>query len=229
MNRFVLVSFIAFLNSCTFQKVPSSVKQKFIYCINEHDSSENSKFDLSGYYEFFRYKKDTNGKIVLKGDSSSSSRYLFFKDGTFMIIRHPKRNLESDFEAMISYEKQSKKHPGYYNSDWGAYRIFGDTIKAQFVNHLSVMAENRMFLYEEWFLIINYTTIKRIGGRPLVAFDGGKQIKDDNAGYVEKYNEERSQPALFVKVKNIPPPNSWLKNEKWFWCNEKDYLNWRNK
>lgn len=228
MYRYVIISFAFILNSCAYQKVPITVKQTFSYCIMNDSLYNNNKFDLTGYYEFFRYIKNENNEIILK-DSTSSNRYFFFKDGTFMIIRHPKRNLESNFEEMISYVKQGKKHPGYYNTDWGAYRLFGDTIKAQYMNHKSFMAENRMYLFEEWFFIQNYNTIQHVGGKYLVAYNGGELVVNKKPGFIDKYSSIQLKPATFVPVKNIPPPNSWLKNEKWFWCNEKDYMEWQNK
>lgn len=228
MNRFLLITFVLFISSCTYQRVPTAVKQKFSYCISNDSSKINSNLDLNGYYEFFKYKIDEKGQFVIR-DSTSTNRYLFFNDGTFMIIRHPKRNLEGTFGEMIAYANNHKKHPGYYHTDWGAYRIYGDTIKTQFMNHKTTLEENRMYLFEQWFLIIGYRKIKQIGGKYLVAFEGGKQVRDEKSGVIEEYEAIRTQMAEFVPIINLPPPNSWLKNEKWFWCNERDYINWISK
>lgn len=52
MNRFLLIAFVLFINSCSYQRVPTAVKQKFSYCISNDSSNNNENLDLTDIMNF---------------------------------------------------------------------------------------------------------------------------------------------------------------------------------
>lgn len=99
---------------------------------------------------------------------------------------------------------------------WGKYIIDGNIIKGQYI--LPPGAQTWINT-EIWFKIIDSQTIEEL------YFKYKEKITDQEVKECqEKGIKSGYTSAKFFPLDSLPNPDkSWLKNQKWFWCNEEDY------
>ena len=89
----------------------------------------------------------------------------------------------------------------------------------EFINYIPPKPNPGWSAWQEKFIIINKNTLVKINVKPI---NNSKKVNFFYTNYYDR-NKIKSDTAIFVPVKNIPNLNNWLKKEKWFWCNEKDW------
>lgn len=140
---------------------------------------------------------------------------IFFEDGTFLYNFF---DLNSSYPGNTSlYLKKVSGGEGteifYKSFYWGIYRIEGDTIIAQYLSNAALLAP-----WEAWemkFKVVNITTLELLKDeiRPLFP------TTDNEKRFIQKANSlKKFLPARYIYSPYIPPPNSWLKKERWIWC-----------
>ena len=97
--------------------------------------------------------------------------------------------------------------------NWGVYEIEDNFIIAQYCNHTTGMAP--IIQKEFKFRIIDSKTLE------LVKHSGiKKELSDHEKVFMDLYVKSSGN-LNFVPTKNLPPPNCWLKEKDWFWCDNK--------
>jgi hypothetical protein len=126
------------------------------------------------------------------------------------------------FDEILSNMERGKKDYFFRTVSWGNYRIIGDTIKAQYVHVPENFSLNDYWYgYERCFKIINRNTLEYL---PLMTKSLNWNTDKNSLDEMQKELKEKKETlAIFMPIERIPPPNCWLKQEKWFWCNEEDW------
>lgn len=104
---------------------------------------------------------------------------------------------------------------------WGSYYIDRDTIKAQYYPAPINVAG---FRTEIWFRMVGNNKLTIIGRTwsKLLGESDLEKYRRNNPGY-------ETHTSQFINRNEIPDPNqSWLKKRKWFWCDNEDYLRWKD-
>lgn len=203
-----------FFSSCISQ-VPLRVKRNLTFCFNPAADYTNSKIQLNGYYvsvkPFERPHYDIKtGKKVSSTLDTIYTNMMFFSNGLvitgFTGLNCGNCDIESNIQFLIdvSQNKVSETKAFYNGFNWGVYKIDGDTIKMQCVNH-QYWSNPYWYLFEHWFLINEDGSLLPIYSKNLI----------DNTILNEKpiksiYN--------FIETNIQLPSDTWLKNEEWFWC-----------
>ncbi len=125
---------------------------------------------------------------------------------------------EKTFQEVIA---KGKGHYFYKDLVWGRYRIYGDTIKIQETNHPSLLSPTWM-PKECWYLIINKTTLMPLGFKYIRT-----SIEEKDTGKIILFSKDQYFPATFFSAKTPYSEYSWLLKQKWFWCNESEYKQWK--
>ena len=201
MDRLVyILIFIIGISACSNYKylnnnVPNSIKTNFSLCYNREGTGIDSLINIQGYY------KQT--KDMYKGEGITRSfeyTMFFFSDGLFA---RQFGDISDDSSAVT---------PIINAYEWGLYRVCGDTILLQYINHPSKMAP--WGAWESMYVVVDRNTIKQINLKPM-HYISGSYRNDLEEKWKSKYGI-----AKFVPLLSIPKPNCWLINEQWFWCNE---------
>jgi hypothetical protein len=190
-------------------------KKTLTFCFTGENTNIEDFLNINGYYEIktpyirkvYQYKKPTvSFKDTIK------TKILFFKDGTFVKkfndLNKNKRldsipNINQFFKE-ISENPKSEEAITFKNVyDWGIYKLEGDTIKVQYINHMG-RYHVYWWAYEIWYKIIDRNNIKEIFIKPLVKSDQTKREYDLRYG-------------KFIPTDYLPPSDCRLKNYKWFW------------
>jgi len=103
----------------------------------------------------------------------------------------------------------------FYNAFvWGLYVLNGDTLKTQSVNHQS-WPNPYWNIFEQWYLIENQKALVLLYS---------KNLLDGKESSIEPLLNE----TYYFKEGNFELESKpWLKNEKWFWCDESEYKKWK--
>ena len=160
---------------------------------------------------------NTNGFYVIKDSSNYPPFYktiLFQKDGIFFSnLNNSVTNNGGDYINHLKY--YTKQLVGERTST-GTYSISNDTIKVQFINNPT--PPKVWGAYEVYYKIIDKNTLVEIDAKLL-----HRHTADDSVGFYLSKKYIKKSAAKFVNIENMPEFNCWLKEEKWFWCNEKDW------
>jgi len=217
-NFFFLI--LIFLISCG---APRHIRNNF-ECYDGQNGSIDSLININGYYlmtgsyDNRTKKRPIKAMLHIKGDSINTNM-MFLKDGIFVYGFHNyNQEIREYIEDIINKTSMGKTHPFFQWYSWGNYSINTDTIKAQYINHPGIFA-NTWMGYEAWFKVIDRNTIKLIASRKLY-YDRLHQDKSEMD--LVFLNDEDCLIANFIPLDTIPPPNTWLKKRKWFWCDKKD-------
>jgi len=210
-NIFLL--YLLLLTSC-LNPINREVKQKFI---NRFDYNNNidSLINIDGFYQMqYLYSKELkDGTFII---DTNCKNLIFFKDGTVFLSFNCNKN---EYKNKFINSIDTNCLYGYGATYKGIYRIVsGDIIIAQYLSYPSYMSSINFF--EDWYMIEDKNTLKYINTRYLLSID--KIIsKEHLSDYVNQFSL-----AKFNKVVMPPLPNSWMKEQKWLWKNEKDWENY---
>ena len=204
MNKILIILLFSLITqSCS--SVPKEIKQKFGICYIGRDTDIESYIDINGYYS-----------------SSGQSGMVFFEDGMFaaQIYINPEIHASDTCVNFIYattwvYKNKTGNSSGYFK---GMYWIEGDTIKIRYLGQTGGRFTPWIFS-EVWYKIIDRQTLKIIYEKPLLDMDA-RYVQT-----IEEWQRERKRSLVrFHCADSIPDSDySWLKEEKWFWCNEQDW------
>jgi len=206
----LLVFFVMIMTGCATKHMSKDLRKDFTNCFEGKSTNIRSLIDIDGYYimydlegYYYGFKNEFKDTLDIN--------MIFYEDGTFLYNFSGVFDYRDDIPGYLAKVAQNgDKDPFYSGFDWGVYRIDGDIIKAQYINHASGMAP--WDAREEWFKIVDRKTIVSIYARRL----GVTMTEVARKNYKKAIS--RCTPARFVPLEVIPPPNCWLKNDEWFWC-----------
>jgi hypothetical protein len=211
------------LSGCSpFIPFSKEIKQKFTNKFEGKSTNINELLDISGYYRIdylVRVREGLgNDKIVT---DSSSSLFMFFEDGTYATNFDLKPGTQENDSCRNFMEKMFFGKDGDFAGTFGAYKIDGDMIKIQRTDQTNW---NRTWSFmEEWYKIIDRKTLKIIYAEWLLDDD-----KNNNEQLLRHIIHDYSL-AHFIKADSLPEPDCYLKEEKWMWQNENDWINYMEK
>jgi hypothetical protein len=200
MSKSYLIIICIFLSACGTKPISQKVRNDFTLRFEGRDTELAAKIRIDGYYVM---------KVQSTSNKTLDVNIMLFKDGTFA----------KSFQILKTTENDARPFFGenFHNetSYWGIYQLNGDTIITQYISRASWMApwDSR----EEWFLIIDSTSLQSIFAKP-IGFEVSKDLLKTHW-----HNRDRYSPSLFVPSDTLPPSDNWLKEEKWLWRNEKDW------
>ncbi len=153
---------------------------------------------------------------------------IFYKDGIYVTgfqDTNPFQKIPDTHNYLEEVYKKEQEglSQGFYEwNEWGIYKLFNDTIKVRYVGRPILGASNRNWIaYEVWYKIISKNTIREINNFPI-----GNTSQSETDFYISHRKKYIISDGFFSPVENIPKASGWIKNEKWFWCNQKKYENW---
>jgi len=194
---------------CAKKPVSKAVRNDFTNCLGTKNTNISSLIDIDGYYLIYELGRYPVAKNQYK--DTLDLNILFYEDGTLIYNFFSVDDYPKDIPGYLKKVVQNGYKDQFYSAfDWGVYRIVGDTIKAQYINHTTGLAP--WDAREEWFKVIDRKTIVCVYHKMLGEKMTDYQIADYKKS-ISKYTLGR-----FIPMDVIPPPNCWLKKEKWIWC-----------
>lgn len=222
-----LIMCILTVSSCWVKYVPQSFNKKFVDCYHGEDSNIDPKFNIDGYYIESEYYTKPNISYDGIPHYTNSTLMMFFEDGTFVnyiCCLDVGESKEHFFERIVNSSKQTK----FFNSSsyWGIYHINHDTINMSCINRNRFGARHNRELVNLKYLIIDKNTLKCIDK---VDYRSNQNLRVESR--VTQYRDTIIDgkdtiffyPAQFIPLKNKPTSDCWLKQNKWFWCDEEMY------
>jgi hypothetical protein len=215
MKILITIFYLVLCTSCISIRVPNDIRKRFTYCYDGENTNIEKLININGYYTMgsITDRYGTLAKFEHKIDTMFIN-LMFYADGTFVFnFFDYNRNIPEFFKEIAENEKERKSNEFFQEFYWGRYIIDGDTIKAQCINHPSLLAPWESS--ERWYKIIDRNTIQYIYGKPL------NRTTKDQREVSQKYMEQSLRnylPAKFIPVPVRPSSDCWLKKEDWFWC-----------
>jgi hypothetical protein len=169
------------------------------------------KISTGGYYEF------SYSYLAHKGGANDTSlthainTCTFFDDGTF-IYNFTTRSLEQGVDP------DSKNYSRFKH--WGTWTISNDTVKSQYLEPPGGMSWSRQQI---WFKVIDRNNLEWLA-------QGSEITASDIKAYKVSAGALGRNKGHFVTFSPLPDPQkSWLMERKWFWCDQKQYQEWKSK
>jgi hypothetical protein len=199
--------FLLITQGCSNTYVTKKERQEFACCYTGKDTDIESYIDINGIYT--TYDKEYNDYPI---------NMIFLKDGimAWQIFLN-KEKYESDTcinlieEVAVVKDKSKLIIPSTLK---GMYWIQGDTIIVRFLDKPSLLY--RSSITEHWYKIIDRQTLQFI----YLLMD------NTNAQWINKH---RYSLVRFHCADSIPNTTCWLKEQKWFWCNEEKWKEYMRK
>lgn len=212
MKAVLISTFIILLmTGCAKRPISKAIINNFTNCFGAKNSNIRSLINIDGYYLMYDFlDRRIRGTEKYYKDTFDIN-IIFYEDGTliynfFSLSGYPE-DIPGYLKKVVQNGYQDEFYSGFY---WGVYRIDGDTIKAQYINHTNGLAP--WDAREEWFKVIDRKTVVCVYARMI----GEKMTEVEVANYKESIS--KYTPGRFIPLEVIPPPNCWLKKEKWIWC-----------
>jgi hypothetical protein len=201
-----------FIISCG---VPHWLKNDLTLCYYGKNTGIESLININGYYHYSKTyvekrRNTTAGEWRWEKDSTTYD-LIFFSDGSLIVCfgdpDRDRNNIPLYFQELVEKEKLNNKRYSLNATFNGKYQIFGDTIKAQYINRPGLT--NTWYGFETMYKIIDRNKLKIIYKKHLT------RDKNDRIDILSltKYDYIR-----FCPVSVIPNAKVWLTNRRWFWC-----------
>ncbi len=205
---FALILLTSSIESCS---VPGMIQKKFTFCYDGRPTGLESKISTDGFYEmtYIWWNELGYGKTYNPRWDTTHLDILFFRDGICAY------DFGWYYQTGKQYLDSLANTPGNreINSMYkGVYRVFGDTIKIQVVNNPHWLSPTWMG-YEIWYKIVDKNTLKEIGEKQLHNNNGFYSVEE-----TETTEHKNNHLAHFISVDSLPSSDIWLKNKKWFLC-----------
>lgn len=203
MVKIVLCGIVIVLTSaCSSFKylnnnVPDFIKSNFTLCFENRETGIDSVININGYYKQTPCNQIERNK---EGTTASSFSFtmVFLSNGIFA-------RQCGNFQTTDSLESFTLN--AY---EWGLYKVFGDTIVVQYVNHSSGMATWNA--WEGKYIILNKNTLKQIDINPI------HYVSESYQRILRGKWKSKFSTAKFTSLSSKPIPNCWLEKEEWFKC-----------
>ena len=202
---------VFFLISCSYP-VPKRLKRE-LNCYADSYTGLDTLINTHGYYSRMVVHDHTglsgmkDGKFQPLGIDTSYYDFLFFNDGVFIGNVGASGMTISEYLNRMATIGESFDDRSFYQ---GTYSVVGDTIKVQFI---SPGYANTWAGFEVWYRIIDKNTLVDFYSKNL-----GLLRSDRNKLAYKSKLYSNSNPSNFVYVPNMPKSSSWLKKERWFYC-----------
>lgn len=210
--RFPIIFIFFCLASCSYLRQSSETIKNFTLCFDDKYTGIDSLINCSGYYyskpSASLLQKNTN----IQPRDTIAETYIFYKNGFFI----------KGFSKLFCYQTSEnlKKYKDLNGGKWGLYTLSGDTIKAQFVESPSTMSFEKG---EWWFKIIDRNTIQLLDFKYRIRLTSEEVKKSQLSKQIDDLPL-----CKFARIDAMPNPDkSWVKMEKWFWCNKEKYKEWK--
>lgn len=166
---------------------------------------------LKGYYSELEHIETNVGypPNVKKVVDTIARNVVFYEDGVFLY-------------SFYGEQFKGNNPIGYKGGValWGGYSIYNDTLKGFFMTGPD-SRPNRPWGYV-WFKIIDKNTIREI------CFKWQEPITAADVFAFKNTRAKNISNATFIPSDSLPNPNlSWIKNKKWFWCDEQQFKLWK--
>ena len=150
-TKAILISIfiILIIFGCAKKPVSKAVRNDFTNCIGNKNTNIRSLIDIDGYYLMYELGRyyfgfENNYKDTL------DINIIFYEDGTLIYNFFSRYGYPKDIPGYLKKVVQNGyQDEFYYGFYWGVYRIDGDTIKAQYINHTRGLAP--WDASEKWF------------------------------------------------------------------------------
>ncbi len=204
MKKITILLSLFLLTSCYFIRyplvVPKNIKELYTQCYS-NEAYKDIPIRLDGYYG----KSCSNDENRLGFDNCISSSFMFYKDGS----------VAKNVLLLGVEEKKPIINKEYLYSQvrpWGTYTIKSDSIIVQVIHNV----HNLQNIHEYTFKVINNTKLQLISDY-VASFDS-TNLTESRCEITEEDLYE------FYPLEDKPINNHfWLKNKKWFWCDEQEY------
>jgi len=234
IKSIIFILTVGFITNCSMTyKMPLSLKENFTFQYTPEKKDLDSLININGYYtiidiDSLRYPKGFSGQKWEYVIDTFYMNYLFFDDGIILKNMFSSERTSDTIDLPKYLTRMAKDTTNSLKlwGTWGTYIISGDTIKTQTI-HPSGSLNDGWSGWENYFKVINRTTIKLIYAKPIHYLS-----PSDKKIYTEQYYQEKIKdvkPAIFIESELIPSSDCWMKKEKWFWKNEKDYSEFMKK
>ncbi len=221
MKKIRYIFLVIFFISCAYAPVPNYLKKRISGYHGISYTGIDTIINIQGVFtEIQKENYGLRGKSYMcintyKLKEECKLSLLFLNGGICHVFFHDSKFPIADFKEKCA--------TGGVNGYIGYYKIDNDTIKIKVINHPSFLSPTWM-AYEEWYKIINQNTLQLVAHRQL---DIDSQEKDYYYP-IEIVDTTKISAARFESLETIPYSEySWLLKQKWFWCNESEYKQWK--
>ncbi len=216
MKIAVVIIVLNLLFACSYKPISKDIRERFTNKLEGKSTNIRSLLNIDGYYQFWErgefLKNNRTGKL-----DSFFVQMLFYEDGSFVYSFFFRQPFPPDVDScLMAVARNGIGDEFYIGSYWGAYKIDGDTIKAQYINNVSRSYLAPWFGGEFWLKVIKYNEIKIVYMADLQKMND--QDIRSNKEMVSKFTNGKFHP-----LDTIPPPHGWVKKERWIWRNEADW------
>jgi hypothetical protein len=207
-NKICLILISCITCGCIYQ-VPYRVRKQFTQCYNPRTDYSKTSLRFNGYYilktEPYLAIDSRGGNAGSRDADTAFNKLMFFPDGIFVLASS---NSSRKFYDLNMLTRLNKKHDldselFYRTGNWGLFELIGDTLKMQRTN-----SNDRLNPY--WVYGENWSTLS-----------GDSLVYIHYKNYPQ--NVGRKAWLEFVETNTQLESNTWLKKEKWFWCNKSDF------
>lgn len=220
MKPVLLLATLVILCSCSRKPLSRLVKEDFNNRYEGATTGIREKIRADGYFQYWR--KDMIGyNQELQKQDTMWYNIVFYEDGTFLYNFSAPSGQAVAIPAYLQQVAANGKNDLFYRSFfWGIYRLSGDTIIAQCLSYAGTSYNNPWKPGEFRYKVLAPDRLQLVGSRELEGDTPADNILQaallQNASLLQFY------PA------QLPPPFSWLKEEKVFWRHEEDWKNYMN-
>jgi hypothetical protein len=206
-------------------QVPLRVQNNFTFCFDTTKNFIRTKLKFNGYYvksePFLRPRYDIKSGITNYELDTLYSNIIFFSNGLFarefqQLVCNKCSSTDDKMRYFYNFDSSLCNYNDlFYNSfRWGVYTIEDNLIKTQSLNR-QIWPNPYWYLVEVWYLIDSNLAIRSVYAKDLI--EGKELVNEKNSDNVH----------YFINASLKIPPYTWLQNEKWFWCDAKQYDAWR--
>lgn len=213
----ILVLLVTLNTSCGLI-LPKHLKSSFSGLYDKSNTGIDSLIKINGYYTigqtFDKYGQNVYSKHEI---DTFYINLMFFPDGllAYNFIYYP--NIDSsNYAEYLKMDRRiaTRKFSNPYA--WGIYSFSYDTIRIKYI-HRSGPFQNNLLAREDWFLVIDSTTLQFIESRNLEKTNSTEKIIYAKA--TEKMIKT-TLTAKFITTSDNFDPECWLIRKKWFWKKE---------
>lgn len=186
---------------------PSSITKKNLdICYDGGSTGLESVLKIQGYFWKHVWIYDDQGELVF----SDTTELVFLRDGTCIVEIVSDSTELRGVDYINTRIARGQDISGYYT---GIYQVNNDTITMQILSHVTFGNFNPWEALESKYLILNDTTIKFIESTNLT----------ESQGYPWRTTvsfRTLNSVARFVPLDTLPTYDMWVREKKYFWCED---------
>ena len=213
------ISLLCLAFSCS---VPRHIKKTYIGCYSGAKvAGIDTLLDLAGCFSVNYLVPFRN-----EGMGTAYSTVIFYSDG---IVTHtsasssiPLDNFDERMQREIHQINTDPLDNKYFHEGrgmyyWGLYELKGNIIKVQYIKR--PYPPEKYSSYIVMYKVIDRHTIQEISHQEVLPPKETEPVYRVKPFLNKFYN--------FIPIEKLPSSDCWLKDEKWFWCNDEDWKEYR--